>query len=295
MAAELRHLTIDFLEDRADALRKVTQPNWQLECLICSRSALPGSLGNVESRKALDVPGVYLLVGPPEKSDDNLLRDWRLYVGQADSVADRLDIQLKDHAKTWCRTVVVIRRPDNSPLNLSQCQFLESKLHALALQARTSVLINKNAPRCPSLSATERSDTQDLLNKAIVIVGALGLNLFDPSTPPKPPPNGPAGEVEPPVPANLRQLLEELRKAISGPSFPKAEWYGTRVPDYRAKVVSGGDFRVFYRITWAKNWFHVELKDVEKFKISNFAELEKHRENIRTAYDKADKYLQRGK
>ena len=81
------------------------------------------------------MPGVYLLIGPPEKSDDNLHLDWRLYVGQADSVADRLDSHLKNDTKAWFRTVVVIRRPDDSPLNLSQCQFLESKLHALASKA----------------------------------------------------------------------------------------------------------------------------------------------------------------
>ncbi len=79
------------------------------------------------------MPGVYLLIGPPKKSDDDLHRDTRLYVGHADSVADRLDDHLKSDSKRWWRTVVVIRRSgDKVPLNLSQCKFLESKLHALA-------------------------------------------------------------------------------------------------------------------------------------------------------------------
>lgn len=235
-----------------------------------------------------------MLIGPPEKSDDNLHLDWRLYVGQADSVADRLDSHLKNDTKAWFRTVVVIRRPDDSPLNLSQCQFLESKLHALASKAGTCVLTNRNAPRLPFLSAADKSDTLEFLNKAIVIVGALGFDFFEPSKRDAEE-DGTTENGNPKVPVNLQQLLEELRKAAIGPSFPKAEWYWTHTPDYRAKVVSGGDFRVFFRIMPAKNWFRADLKDVGSFKISNLADLDKHREDIQTAYDKADKYLQRGK
>lgn len=259
---------------------------------MSSRSALRRSLGKEGSRKALDVPGVYLLVGrPPKKPGDDLDLDWLLYVGQADSVADRLADHLKN--KSWWRTVVVIRRPDNSPLNLSQCRFLESKLHKLAARAGTCELDNKNAPRVPRLSDNEKNDIQELLGKAIVIVGALGFNFFEPSDSPLPKPQ--PDELPPQVPASLKQLLEELRIVVTGPSFPKAEWYWIRTPDYRVKVVSGGDFRVFLRIPLAKKWFHVELRDVGNFKITNSADLEKHREEIQTAYNNADKYLQRGK
>ncbi|MGA2598297.1 MAG: GIY-YIG nuclease family protein [Bryobacteraceae bacterium] len=289
----LHHLTIDFLEDHADALRRVTQSTWQVQCLMSSRSALPGSLRKEASRKVLDVPGVYLLVGPPEKTDDSILHpDWRLYVGQADSVADRLARQLK--IKKWWRTVVVIRRPDDNPLNLSQCRFLESTLCTLGSKAGTCVLTNGNAPQLPTLSAHDKADTQDLLDKAIVIVGALGFNFFRPFDSP-PLPSDEEQSEQPPVPENLRQLLEEIRKAATGPSFPKAEWYWTGTPDYRVKVVNGDDFRVFLRIRWAKNGFSVKLKDVEDFKVSNSADLEEHHEKIRTAYSKADRYLQQGK
>jgi len=176
-------------------------------------------------------------------------------------------------------------------LNLSQCKFLESKLCVLASRACTCELTNKNAPQPPLLAEAEESETKDLLEKAIVIVGALGWNFFEPpkevSKPSEPP--------EPPLPANLQQLFEGLRRAVTGPTLPKAEGYWTRTPDYRVKVVSGGDFRVFVRICWAKNWLRVKLKDVENFKISDLADLEKHRDKTQAAYNKAEKYLQRGK
>jgi hypothetical protein len=77
----------------------------------------------------LDVPGVYLLIGPPEGLDSgNSKPEAKLYVGQADSVADGLDSRLKSEKKKRWRTAVVFRRADKNPLNLSQCKFLESRL-----------------------------------------------------------------------------------------------------------------------------------------------------------------------
>ena len=287
----LPRLAIDFLEDSVNALRRVTQSNYQLECLICSRLMLPESLAKPEGRKALDAPGVYLLIGPVNGQDNRPGRNWRLYVGQADSVADRLGTHLKSDGKTWVQTVVVIKRPENCPLNLSQCRVLESKLCVLAADADACVLVNKNAPQPSVLSKAEQAETEELLQKAILIVSALGWNFFEPKAPPTKP-DGPDGP--PPVPPHLRQLFGELRQALTPPSLPKAEWYWTHTPDYRAKVVIGGDFRVFASVV-AKNWVRIELKDVAVFKIGDLADLENHRDSIRTAYDKAEKYLQRGR
>lgn len=223
-------------------------------------------------------------------------------MGQADSVADRLDIHLKSDSKTWWRTVVVVRRPDKSPLNLSQCKFLESKLYALASKANLCVLTNKNTPQPTHLAPSEASGSEDFLDKALVIVNALGFNFFEGEptvgTIGKEPEREPVPGAAPQVPPNLQQLLEEIRKMVTGPTFLKAEWYWTRGPDYRAKVVSNGDFRVFVRITWAKNWFRLQLGrpgEVGLLKVATSDELEKLRGAIQTAYEKAEKYLQRGK
>ncbi len=134
------------------------------------------------------------------------------------------------------------------------------------------MLTNKNAPHPAKLSKAEQSGTEDLLKQAIVIVSALGFNFFEPCTSTAQPTE--KGEL-PQVPPNLKALLEELRKAATGPSLPKAQWYLTGTPDYRAKVVTEGDFRVFLRATWSKNWLRVNLKDIAKFNISISARLGK--------------------
>ena len=164
----LFNLTVEFLEASSDGLRLVTQTNSPVECLISSRPGLLRSLANEESFKFLDVPGVYFLIGPVMRgADDAAQRDYQLYIGQADSVADRLDSHLKSEQKRWWQTVVVIRRAEKHPLNLTQCKFLESTLCALALRATKCALANKVAPQLPSsMSRNEKSSTEDFLQKA---------------------------------------------------------------------------------------------------------------------------------
>jgi hypothetical protein len=292
-------LTIEFLEDAADGLRLVSHSNWAVECLVSSRAALPTSFAQEDSFKRLDVPGVYLLIGPPDcVIGGTPQHEVQLYVGQADSVAERLDSHLKNEKKKWWRIAVALRRTDKNPLNLSQCKFLESRLCALALKAEKCSLANGNAPQLPAMSASERSSTEDFLQKALVILSALGWTLFQPPLPPQSAPSKPPGDDRPPeVPPNLKPLLEELKNVVTLASFPKAVWYWTHIPDYRAKVVGDSDnFRVFARIHWAKGWFRVGLKDVGKYKVKTPADIDDElRKAVAKAYQIAEKYLQRGK
>jgi hypothetical protein len=297
----LPNLRMEFVDSSADGLRLVSQDNWSGECLICSRTALPKR--SEASSKLLDVPGVYLLVGPPEpKTDGSPLREAQLYVGQADSVADRLETHLKSEEKQWWKTAVVIRRIEKNPLNLTHCKFLESSLCSLAIGCARCDLKNKVSPQLPSvMSRGEQSSMDDFLQKTLITLSVLGWNFFprpstvptsiaSPSPAPVPPSNDP-----PDVPHNLKALLEELRNTATGSSFPRAEWYWTRTPDYRAKVVNDGDFRVFFRVVWSKNWFWLKLKDVGRYKIAKTADIDDIRKDIETAYRKAEQYLQRGK
>jgi hypothetical protein len=95
-------------------------------------------------------------------------------------------------------------------------------------------------------------------------------------------------------PVAIMPLLEEIRQAVTGPSFPKAEWYATQTPDYRARAVLNDDLsRVFVRVTWTKDWVWVKLKDVGKYKVSKPGEVDKLRDQIQAAYQKAEQHLLR--
>src|SRR5712692_1284268 len=223
MTTDHLNLTIEFLENRIGGLRLITQANWVVECLLSSRAALRRSLRDEPSREYLDAPGVYLLVGPPDPSAGGLQPGDQLYVGQADSVADRLDGHLKSESKQWWRTAVVLKRPKKNPLNLSHCKFLESKLCKFARNAGTCTLTNKVDPQLPFLSQSEESSAEDFFQKALIILSVFGWNFFQLEQTPEQPPEseGPA------LPARLKPLLDEIRKAVTGPAFPKAEWYPT--------------------------------------------------------------------
>jgi hypothetical protein len=95
----------------------------------------------------------------------------------------------------------------------------------------------------------------------------------------------------------LKSLLDELKNAVTLQSFPKAVWYWTHVPDYRAKVVGSSDvFSVVARIHWAKSWFRAGLTDVGKYKVKTSADIDEGlRKATAKAYQKAEQCLQRGK
>src|SRR4029077_18198648 len=100
-----------------------------------------------------------------------------------------------------------------------------------------------------------------------------------------------SAENEPPeMPPNLVPLLESLRNAVTGQSFPNAIWYWTRTPDYRAKLVGNAEnFRVFARITWARKWFIIKLADVGKYKVKISSDINGElRSAIAKAYKKAE-------
>jgi hypothetical protein len=64
---------------------------------------------------------------------------------------------------------------------------------------------------------------------------------------------------------------------------------------YRAKVVSGGDFRVFVRVGLAAKWLPVALKDVGHFKLKSSDDRQMMEKELLVAYKKAEDYLQRDK
>lgn len=287
--AHLPNFSIEFLEDAADGLRVVRHPMWTLRCLISSRERLPRSLRNEVTFKELDVPGVYVLTGPCAFSQDaDKSFDTQMYIGQSDSVAERLTSHLKNEKKQWWRTAVVLSLPEPNPLNLSHCRYLESRLCSLARDANKSSISNKVGPQSPSLSFTDQNVADEFLDKALLLLAAIGVNYFErePPPPPLPPIPGP--------PENLIPLVEELRRMATAPQCPKAEWYYTFSPDYRAKVVSNGDFRVFMRVVWTKHWIWAKLADVGKYQLKNLADIdEQFRGAVASAYHKAELYLGR--
>lgn len=158
-----------FLADgSAEGLRIVEKPNWTGLAIFCSRAQYP----EVRQRGEFDRPGIYLLLGPPDRSG----AQGRIYVGEADVARARLDqhVRGKDF---WTSLILFTSKDEN--LNKAHIQYLESRLVALALQAKRAELENANAPQPPALSEADRADSESFLDEMLLIYPVLGVTAFE--------------------------------------------------------------------------------------------------------------------
>ncbi|HEX3156101.1 MAG TPA: GIY-YIG nuclease family protein [Candidatus Angelobacter sp.] len=277
----MNNIGIEFLSGTPNGPRRVFEANWSGECLMCSRVRID----EVLTSELFDVPGVYVLVGPSKVVVGDRLRfESELYIGQGDSVRDRIQSHLKK--KEFWRTAIVFHRP-HTPLNTGNIKFLESRLVKLAENAGNCVLNNEVAPQLPKLAKTETADTQQFLDRILFLLQALGFDFFakqDLSS------EEPAKEKGLDVPEILRRFIKEFKTEVL--HLPHAEFYITKTPDFRAKVVKDNDFRVFARLKTRKRAFKLELKDVATLDLLPDDKIEGAvKDQLLEAYRKAVEYL----
>ena len=150
-----------------DGLRIVEKSNWTGLGLVFPRSEFP----EVRQRPELKRTGVYMLWGPGESGQLP-----RLYVGEGDVVLPRLD----QHAKSkdfWTHAVVFTSKDQN--LNKAHVQYLESRLVALANEAKRCELDNGNVPQPPALSEADTADAEAFLDDLLLCLPVVGLALFE--------------------------------------------------------------------------------------------------------------------
>ncbi len=150
-----------------DGLRLVERSNWVGKALIFPRALLP----KVKQRPELSQTGVYLLLGPREDGEGDML-----YVGEGDPIRPRLESHYaqKDF---WTRVVCFVAAPGQ--LNKAHVQFLESNLIRIAKAAKRLPLDNANQPTEPSLSEADRADMQVFLDNMLGMLPVLGVGAFE--------------------------------------------------------------------------------------------------------------------
>lgn len=155
-----------------DGLRLVERSNWVGKALMFPRALLP----QVKQRPELSQTGVYLLLGPREDGEGDML-----YVGEGDPIRPRLESHYaqKDF---WTRAVCFVATPGQ--LNKAHVQFLEANLIRLAKTAKRLPLDNANQPMEPSLGEADRADMQVFLDNMLGMLPVLGVHAFE-QVPPK--------------------------------------------------------------------------------------------------------------
>lgn len=149
-----------------DGLRTIEKSNWSGAGIVIPRALM----GEAKTRRELSRSGVYVLVGPAEESGLP-----RVYVGEGDPIKPRLE-QHAAKKDFWTNCISFTSKDEN--LNKAHVQYIESRLVALAAQAKRCVLDNGNAPALPSLSEADAADAEGFLSEMMLCFPVLGLSVF---------------------------------------------------------------------------------------------------------------------
>ena len=151
-----------------DGLRIVDKSNWIGKALVFPRALLP----QVKARPELAQTGVYLLLGPRQDGDGDML-----YVGEGDPIRPRLESHYAQ--KDFWTRAIGFTTTTAGQLNKAHVQFLESRLIALARAAKRLPLDNANQPAEPSLSEADRADMEVFLGHMLGMLPVLGVHAFE--------------------------------------------------------------------------------------------------------------------
>ena len=150
-----------------DGLKIIEKSNWNGKGVVCPRSSFPDN----KVREEFSRTGIYILLGPSEQSDVNML-----YVGQGDPIKRRLDSHYANK-DFWTRAVFFVSKDDN--LNKAHIGHLESKLITMATEAKRCLLDNQNCPALPSMSEMDVADAEGFLEEILLCLPVLGINEFN--------------------------------------------------------------------------------------------------------------------
>jgi len=154
-----------------DGLRIIERSNWNGRAMVFPRPLLP----EVKKREEFGRTGVYLLLGPREDGEGELL-----YIGEGDPVRPRLEnhFSKKDF---WNRSVFFVTGQEGA-LNKAHVQYLEARLIELAHGAKRMSLDNQNQPNRPTLNEADQADMEVFLGHMLQILPLLGISAFEKPT-----------------------------------------------------------------------------------------------------------------
>ena len=144
---------------------------WTGSVLVAKQS----TFGQLLARQEIKRTGVYVLYGPDPEDPLSM----RAYIGEADSVGDRIDRSAEERA--FWETAVVITASDEA-LTKGHVRYLEARLIELAKEAARVSLDNGQAPLSERrhLPEADRANMEAFLANLKVILPVVGLDLLKP-------------------------------------------------------------------------------------------------------------------
>jgi Domain of unknown function (DUF4357) len=147
--------------------------NWTGKVIVAPRTRLPDLIARPEAGRT----GIYFLTGPDPQDAMRTM----IYVGESDSVKDRLLQHNADDAKDFfTRVCIVVSKDEN--LTKTHVRYLESRLINLIKVANRAKLTNGTAPTFDLLPESDRADMEFFIEQIGVILPVLGFD-FTQTTP----------------------------------------------------------------------------------------------------------------
>ncbi len=155
-----------------NGVRIVDRMNWTGQVMVIPRSRWH----DVRMRDALQLSGVYILVGYGENEDDEVPR---VYIGEAETIRRRVDQHYSNSKWDFWERVIVLTA--GTRLNKAHVKWLESKLVEQAKEARRSKVTNPGGTNPPHLHEAEEADMEAFLREALLILPLVDAPLFEPA------------------------------------------------------------------------------------------------------------------
>ena len=164
-----RTVRLFLVEGTATGILVAEIMNWTGHVLVAPRSKLPEALKRPEASRT----GVYLLIG----DDPEHPTKQRVYVGEADSVVERIKMHSKDVGKDfWTHSYLVTSKDSN--LTKAHVRYLEGRLVELAKSAGRALVANGNEPKLKQLPESDVADMEYFLEQLQLVLPVLGVNVF---------------------------------------------------------------------------------------------------------------------
>lgn len=179
--------------------------NWTGHVLVAPRSRMGEALQREEAGRT----GVYFLVG----DDPEQTTKARVYVGEGDSVTDRIKMHAKDAAKDfWTRACLVTSKDAN--LTKAHVRYLESRLVEMINHADRANVANGNGPGRKALPESDTAEMEFFISQVQVILPVVGFDFLRPRVRPTYEPA--AGPTEPDAAASRSPLELTLTSGKHG-------------------------------------------------------------------------------
>jgi hypothetical protein len=193
----------------------------RIRCTLANWTGIAYKIPRIEINKCkqmadLKRSGVYFLFGTSDQTGEEVV-----YIGQAEirkngeGILNRLQEHKRNPNKNyWTEAVVFVT--SNNYFGPTDISYLENQFCELATEAKRYTVKNRNDPTSGNITEEKKSDLEEFIDYAEIVMEILGYKVFKPLTSNSSiPTSSPAGQDTKPVVHDMKQIFHTVRKGIN--------------------------------------------------------------------------------